>query len=281
MSDFGLHHTPGGAQRSNEIIVNAGRARGHEISVFHYDSQLRLLEGNYDYLITSNLEVIYSRYGRIIDFICQFKKHARLEHDMNMYLSKEDRRKLWTSCSLAFFLSEFHHERFIESYGDYFVNVRIVPDPIDASFRDFGQERRDVTLYAGFMHPLKGTSEFLRYVDQNPDEDFIAAVWGSEEYLTEIRKRPNIDFIGVVKYEDMPNLYNSVSRMYYTPVCYEPFCRSVGEAIMCGVKQLICNNKIGSLDMYLKDRDGFSNKCINAAKTFWETIENDFNTVSN
>ena len=48
ISDFGLHHTPGGAQRSNQIILDEGISRGHDIKCFHYDSEVRILEEKYE-----------------------------------------------------------------------------------------------------------------------------------------------------------------------------------------------------------------------------------------
>jgi hypothetical protein len=74
----------------------------------------------------------------------------------------------------------------------------------------------------------------------------------------------------------MPKLYNSVSEMFYVPDCYEPFCRAVGEAIVCGVENFTCNNVIGSLNMYERDKSNFNEKCYNAADTFWEKINAEF-----
>ena len=58
ISDFGLHHTPGGAQRSNAIVIEEGRKRGHTIVEMFYDSNPLLIHYGYDVVISSNLETL-------------------------------------------------------------------------------------------------------------------------------------------------------------------------------------------------------------------------------
>ena len=36
ISDYSLKHTSGGAQRSNEIVVEEGRRRGHSINEYNH-----------------------------------------------------------------------------------------------------------------------------------------------------------------------------------------------------------------------------------------------------
>ena len=109
ISDFGVHHNPGGAQRSNQIILEEGFSRGYEIQCFHYDSDLEMLNSDYDLIISSNLEVISSRYPKIVESIPNVKNHVRLEHDSNLYWNNDFRKHFWSSCRISFFLTEFHH----------------------------------------------------------------------------------------------------------------------------------------------------------------------------
>lgn len=280
ISDFGIEHTPGGAQRSNHIISKEGVERGHDVFKFHYDSDLSTLHGKYDVVISSNLEVISKMYPRLVEQIPHLDNHVRLEHDSNLYWNKEFREYFWKSCKISFFLTPFHHEFFVEMYGDIFNNVKIVPDPIDDSFFDLKLNRSESIGYVGFMHHLKGTDNFIKYVDQNQDKKFIVAGWGGDNYISQIKNRKNIDFLGKLEHSEMLNFYNTIESLYYNPICNEPFCRSVGEALMCGASIIGGSNRIGSLKMYQSDPD-FKNKCINAASEFWSIIENDFNTLSN
>jgi len=276
ISDFGLHHTLGGAQRSNQIIIDEGNIRGHNISCFHYDSHVSVLQQGYDVVISSNLEIISSRYPKLVQNIPNLDNHVRLEHDSNLYWTNEFRKHFWKSCKISFFLTKFHHEFFVRMYGDFFQNIKIVPDPIDKSFYDMKLERSNKIGYIGFMHQLKGTNNFLKYAKQNPDKEFIVAAWGAKEWLECINELKNVEFIGKLNHDQMPLFYNTIDSLYYNPICNEPFCRSVGEALMCGTKIIGGSDRIGSLKMYQSDQDTFREKCINAANNFWEILEDEF-----
>ena len=276
LSDYGLKHTIGGAQRSNRIIIDKGLSRGHEIVELHYDDDLTVLQNQsqhkFDWIISSNLEAFNQRVVDLVEYLDSIPNHIRLEHDMNRYLSDQRRYLLWRNCKASFFLTEFHYECFRRDYGDYFKNVYIVPDPIDRSFKDLNLGRADMILYAGFMHPFKGTLDFIQFVKDNPDKNFIVAGWGPPEIEAQMRL-PNIGFLGKVDHNSMPELYSCVSSYYHMPRMYEPFCRSAGEALVCGVPNMLVNDMIGAKRMWDKDPKGFSEKCYNASVTFWECVE--------
>ncbi len=274
VSDFGIAHSLGGAQRSNQLILNEGIERGHDISIYHYDTDSSLLWENYDIVISSNLEMISRTNPMIIQYCSASPNHVRLEHDFCRYLDNNIREYLYENCAKTFFLTTYHYKKFVEYYGDYFRNVEIVPDPISKDrFYDMELERKDDILYVGFMHPLKGTDNFINYIINNKDKTFTVAGWGDSRYEDCMVSEPNVNFLGKIDYVDMVQLYNSHKQMYYNPDFDEPFCRAVGEALMCGVDIIGDSNKIGSLHMYQDDPASFADKCDNAAKTFWEILE--------
>jgi glycosyltransferase involved in cell wall biosynthesis len=275
ISDYSLQHTSGGAQRSNSIIMDEGRQRGHAISEFNYDSNPEILEQNYDVVISSNLESISRINPQIIPWIASRPNHVRLEHDANRYLSKELRTLLFQSCKKTFFLSKFHYQNFVESYENSFVNVEIVPDPIDSKlFKDLGEEREDKILYVGFMHPFKGTDRFFSYVLENPDLEFVVAGWSADEgYIRNCEVFSNIEMLGKIDYEEMASLYNKYAKLFYKPVFYEPFCRSIAEALFCGI-EIESNDLVGSLHLFEEvGYDEFVCQCNEAPQTFWEKVE--------
>lgn len=272
ISDFGVQHTPGGAQRSNQIIIEEGLVRGHEVISFHYDSDSSLLLDAYDFVISSNLEIISRVYPKLVESIPTLNNHVRLEHDSNTYWNNDFRKIFWYSCLKSFFLTDFHLSFFKDLYGDIFKNVVIIPDPIDSSFYDMKLERNDAIGYIGFFHELKGTGNFVEFARENKDQTFIVAGWGSEEWEREINSLENVEFSGKIDHRDMPLFYNRISALYYNPICNEPFCRSVGEALMCGTKIIGGSNKIGSLEMFKSD-PMFRDRCLNAASDFWKEIE--------
>jgi hypothetical protein len=274
ISDYSLVHTKGGAQRSDDIIIEEGRGMGFDITWLNVDSYPALMDQNYDHVISTNLEQISQTSPHIVNWLQHHPQHSRLEHDMCAYLSPDDRKLLFSNCKNTFFLTQFHYNLFKNAYGDFFKNVNIVSDPIDTRvFYDKRIERQDKILYVGMMHMLKGTELFFNYVFDNPDRDFIVAGWGGGMYEFLAKSAPNVEFLGTVDYKDMPNIYNAYEQMMYLPVASEPFCRSIGEAILCGMK---VNTKIGTIgcleELEKVGMDKFKENCNNAPKDFWKII---------
>lgn len=273
VADFGIRHNQGGAQRSDSIIISEGRKTGMNITEFNYDVNPAIFHNKYDVIVTANLESISRQHPEIINHISCHPNHFRLEHDANRYLHQDQRKTLFGSCRKSFFLTNFHHAQFVESYGDIFPNVSIIPDPIDTSvFFNQGIERSADSIYTGFMHELKGTKNFIEHALDNPTENFKVAAWGDRIFEFIMKKLDNVEFYGSIPFSEMPSFYNSNTSMFYRPEFYEPFCRSVGEAILCGVK-IIGNDKIGCLHYFNEvGIDKFREECANAPKNFWRVI---------
>ena len=276
ISDFCLNHTKGGAQRSDDIIIRSGLNDGLDITWFTHDSDPALLEEKYDHVISTNLEHISKTSPHIINWLQYHPNHSRLEHDMNAYLTPEDRQLLFSSCKNTFFLTNYHYEIFRNSYGDFFKNVKIVQDPVDVnSFYDKQLERENKVLYAGYMHPLKGTENFFNYVLGNPQLEFAVAGWGTPLYEFAAKAAPNIEYLGTVPYEEMPELYNKYTTFFYHPFVKEPFCRSVCEAMLCGMKLDVNPSQIGCIHEYNRvGMEKFKENCNMAAEQFWAQILN-------
>ena len=278
ISDFDLDKAPGGAQRSDKIIIDKGRILGFNILKVNKDT-LKNIESfdPFDIIVTSNITGVYYTYPNILEKISNHKYHVRIEHDSNEYFKQEDRIKLFGSCKKTFFLSDYHLHFFEKLYGDIFKNTEIVLDPIDSDqFHNMGLERSDEILYSGYLHEGKGANIFFQYVIKNPDKRFAVSGWSSAEiYRMLAENLPNVRFLGRTEYEDMPKLYNNYKHMFYVPVVREPFCRSVAEAILCGTRVMGDNNnpQIGCLfELNKLGFDEFKKQCKEAPETFWSKI---------
>jgi glycosyltransferase involved in cell wall biosynthesis len=276
ISDFNLNHTLGGAQRSNDLIIKKGRELGLSIMEANYNFNFKIFDFNeYDIIVSSNLETIAAKHEDIINKIASHKYHVRLEHDLNRYLNQTDREKLFRSCKKTIFLTDYHHKLFISNYGDFFQNVEIVADPIDTDlFYNKNNQREDKILYVGFMHDLKGTSSFFEFALANTELEFVVAGWGSRIYTFLSENVSNVKYLGPVQYEKMPELYNKYDKLFYNPVLPEPFCRSVGEAVLCGMK-LMSNSSsiIGCMqEIKLNGQEKMRENCKNATVNFWNKV---------
>ena len=87
VADFGLQHNIGGAQRTNDLIIQEGLRQGIEIEYFFHDSDLSLLNQNYDVLVSNNLELIATNRPDVFNYIINHPYHVRYEHDSNSYLT--------------------------------------------------------------------------------------------------------------------------------------------------------------------------------------------------
>lgn len=277
LADFDLHQAAGGAQRSDKILIDHGKYLGYNIFKINRETfGAHINIHDYDILVSSNVQALLHQNNWLLNDISKHKYHIRLEHDSNAYLTNENRKILFSNCKKTFFLTEFHHKYFIEEYGDIFYNVEIVSDPINTDiFKNKNLTRQDAILYAGYMHPLKGSYEFFDFVLQNPNTQFAVAGWSNYPTLDFLSKSlPNIKYLGIVDYEKMPDIYNSYTSFFYNPNLREPFCRSFAEALLCGCK-IICSklNNIGAYHDFIKyGKDKFIENCSTAHIQFWNKI---------
>jgi len=277
LADYNLNEAPGGAQRSDQIIIDQGRLLGYNIlKIVSSNLQEDLNIHDYDVVISSNIHALTIKKKDLIDQISTHKCHIRLEHDSNDYLSQEDRIKLFGNCHKTIFLTDFHYSFFKDYYGDIFKNVEIVYDPIDFhNFRDMKNDREDKILFAGYMHPLKGAYEFFDFALQNKDQKFVVAGWPSNHVVNHLlTSLSNVEYLGLAEHDKMPAIYNKYKYMFYTPNLNEPFCRSVAEAVLCGM-QILTNSsdRIGCLTEIKKNKiEKFRKKCNEASLDFWRIL---------
>lgn len=277
LSDYNLTEAPGGAQRSDKMIIDQGKLLGYNIlKVTHNEINDKLDINSFDIVISSNIHALTMIRKDLIDQISKHKCHIRLEHDSNEYLTKEDRIKLFKNCYKTIFLSDFHLRFFKHFYGDIFKNIEIIYDPIDSlHFTDLKNEREEKILFAGYLHPLKGAYEFFEYTLQNKDKQFVVAGWPLNNVIRHLLSSiPNIEYLGLVDHSKMPFVYNKYKYMFYTPNLNEPFCRSIAEAVLCGMKILTnSKDKIGCLlEIEKHGIDDFREKCSKAGLKFWQSL---------
>ena len=273
ISDFTLDQREGGAQVSNSLIVEKGRELGHEIVEHNHTSSIIDFLSSYDLMVSSNLEMISRKSPEKVDFILKHPNHIRLEHDSCSYLSNKDRENLFNSSRLNFFLSEFHISFFRDFYGDFFENVEIVYDPIDANvFKPQDCEKIYDVVYCGYLHPLKGLNDLVKFAQTNPDREVSVFGWGELDCEAFFSSYSNVTFGGAKKYKEVAEIFQQSKALYHNPVVNEPFCRMMGEALLCGVEEIIGNtSKIGAyLEFEKVGYEKFRDGCNNAADIFWK-----------
>jgi glycosyltransferase involved in cell wall biosynthesis len=278
VSDFSIEQNPGGAQVSNNAVIEEGRKLGHEINLMTVTSSPTLLLAHYDLLISSNLEAINQKdsSGYVVNRIITHHRHVRLEHDSCHYLSPEIRQKLFESTKASFFLSDFHIDFFRDLYGDYFENTFVVYDPIDSEvFYEQPTTKIHDIVYCGYLHPLKGLGNLVRFARDNPLRRISVFGWPTNAGEAVKKESTNIEFKGKLSHSETAEVFRSAQAIYHSPQVREPFCRMIGEALMCGIEEVLGDQrKIGSYMEFKKHgKDIFRDRCNNAASIFWRHIE--------
>ncbi len=276
VSDFTLKQRLGGAQVSNDLIIRKGRDLGHQIIEHDYTSSVVDFISSYDLLVSSNLEVISREAPNKLDFILKHPRHIRLEHDSCLYLDNSLRQQLFESSKINFFLSDFHISFFRENYGNYFKNVEINYDPMETEiFSESSQEKEYDIVYCGYIHPLKGVNNLIKYATNTPHRTIDIFGWGDGDIASAFEKVANIEFHGAKDYREIADIFKKSKAIYHHPIVNEPFCRMVAEALLCGVTEVIgAKEKIGSyLEFEKVGREEFATKCSHATENFWNKIE--------
>jgi len=280
ISDFGLNHSPGGAQQSNDLLIKKGIELGHDIKLHNYDSSPMDFYEHFDLIISSNLEYISKNNPEKIDFIFNKQNHIRVEHDSCSYLNSDLRKKLFQHSKKNFFLSSFHVDFFRQLYGDYFNNVEIVYDPIDTDifYKEETKKEYDV-VYCGFIHPLKGVEHLINFSKLNKERKISIFGWGDEHAIKSLnnfcQNSENIEYLGAKTQKEISEVFRKCNSIFHNPIVNEPFCRMIAESLICGCKEIIGNpNKIGSyLEFKEVGYDEFKEKCENASSIFWDKIK--------
>jgi len=81
--------------------------------------------------------------------------------------------------------------------------------------------------------------------------------------------------MGFILYEQMPKLYNIFSSLIFLPQYPEACNRTMGEAYLCKVPNVITNdlNGFGSYGWTLENYDEVRIKLISAGSIWWDEIE--------
>lgn len=278
ISDFTLKQRQGGAQVSNDLIIKKGRELGHEIIEHDHTSSIVDFLSSYDLVINSNLEAITQTSPEKFNYIKKLPNSVRLEHDSCLYLKPQDRQDLFKNAKINFFLTQYHHRFFTEMYGDYFENVEIVYDPIDTSiFKKSEDEKIYDVVYCGYLHHLKGLNNLISFAQENPDRKVSIFGWGDQDYSQLFNSIDNVEFLGMKSHEEIAEVFQKSKALFHAPIVNEPFCRMIGEALLCGVEEIIGEtDRIGAyLEFNEVGYDKFKQGCQNAAEIFWSKINNE------
>lgn len=266
IADYSVKEHKGGAQQTNDVMIQAGRKLGHSISLYTGGSLPKSFD-RYDIIILNNI----TKYEKAqIKALVDTGKCIRYEHD---YWVAENYPELYKDIKHTIFLSPLHKTIAEEKVKYKINNSSLVPSPIDSSLFQLGEEKEKGTvLWVGNICKEKGSDGFIEFVENNPNYSFYIAGWGAE--VEPIEDLDNVKFLGELELKDLVKEYQRCEYFYHRPLWNEPFGRSVIEAYLCGCNLLVSDN-VGAISW---DWD-FSNYDLIQKKTqsqsnFWKVVKN-------
>lgn len=279
IADMNTSIHQGGSQQTNKAMIDYGRSLGITVDELNYGNMSIKItsdtKNQYDFIISNNV-YLFSKIPGFLDWLDQLPNHIRYEHDANSYLTQRDRAKLFRNAKLSLFLSEEHLQYFQDVYGQLFKDIptAIATPHIDQTlFYNYNIQRSDSLLWCGLLHMLKGLNSLQKYA--NAGNSITISAIGNFSLIADLIKLPNVRLVGQTPYEQMPILYNQHKTLLYHPGQLEPFCRTVGEALLCGMEINTDNSqyKIGALELYNRvGLEQFQHICNNAGAVFWDAI---------
>lgn len=289
-----LHDTSqdylGGAELSNQKVIDAGKAFGMDIDYDQLKDFRALKESlpKYDLLIVSNI-VLCKFEMELIDLILDSGiPYVKYEHDYgfcqlrNVYcfVNKDVGNccnpnrykaysKLHANALLNVFLSELHYKIFRNEYGACVDKHLIFPSPIDVENIEDSAEKEDIVTFVGDLSFKKGGENLIEYAQENPNKKI--QVFG--EYQLQKERTENVLIKGKRSNAEVLKALSKSKYFFFKPVWLEPFGRVAAEAFLSGCKMLV-NDRVGALtyDYFPKDKADAHEQIKNAPNLFWESI---------
>jgi len=236
----------GGAQISNDKLIQTGRERGHQVDIFTPKNTTEDIMG-YDLISVHNAKFFTHKH---LLFFIRHPMVVKHEHDYwNLVDPSQEGSKseIWKNSKLGVFLSPGQHQTYkrlmpwlqLEPYT-------LSPSPVDVeAFQDLGKHSEDIVVCVSSMSQHKGTINAARWAQDNPN--YKVHFYGRPahpDFVAMVNNVPNAEYKGVASLDEMPEIYNNAYGLIHMPQWMEPCGRSVIEARLCGCK-LFLNERIG------------------------------------
>jgi glycosyltransferase involved in cell wall biosynthesis len=268
LADYTTKEHQGGAQQTNQVMVDYGISLGHRIE---YMTPLKF---SVDKLKKSDLVIInnimkFSPYQ--INWIIENVPYIRYEHDYDVAKLIKNFPNIYKKSKLNIFLSPLHKQETESLIGEK-IKSEIIPSPI----KDFysKNDKREGILWVGNIVSEKGLSNVIRYMKNNPNKMLKVIGFGDCDLAKELKSLKNVKFIGEIKHSNMINEYNKAEAFIHLPLWKEPFGRTIAEAYLCGC-DLIVNNNCGAMSYNWdwNNYDLIKQTLNNSSEVFWDIIK--------
>jgi len=273
ISDFDLRDRPaGGAEITNDFMIQEGRKRGHEINIAIHNEYnfIKSKVRQHDLVILNNID--FFEKNHLIELTR--KKFIWFLHDtLGNYRVYRKMKFIYDNALIRIFLSPLHA---------YFFN-RLNPKPYycvpphipESFFKLSFTKRKRAVLYAGNLwNGIKNVNEIYEIAKANPHIEFHFYYHRFKDSTLQAGKKiKNCKFFGYIEKEKIPELFKQYEYFIHIPSGIEAFGRSIGEAFASRCK-IITNENVGAFSYPCKDNyNEFKKMVLNSPNLFWDIIE--------
>jgi len=275
LADFTLKTRPGGAQITNQTMIDYGRKkRKLEIVEVDFEEFKTFKFQKDDVAIINNIAKINQTSLKKLILTIKNIPYIRYLHDYDwVYNDMRDAtiREVFDNAKGVVFLSPLHKDsvfdrKFIPK------NFVIIPSPIDTKvYKNLGNPRiKNSVIYAGEINTHKGINHLYNYALFHPEKTIDIYGWIAHPELTNLPPK-NVHFKDKQSSKKMVDVYNQYEETIHLPIWREPFGRSLAEAVLCGCKP-ITNGKTG-FDSYKWTEQEMIEELNNSPKNFWDYVK--------
>lgn len=285
LADFDVDTRMGGAQLTNQYVIEEGRKRGHvidEIGLLNLNETDKFLNGYDFYIINNYVEIAKHKPGRdLLSYIVKNKIYMKYAHDYDYSpeQTEEDRefqQKLYRMSLFNVALSPLHKRELENALILEDRDTVVIPPYIDTDlFQDRGVRRNENMVIAlGEVAEHKGIYNIMKWANQNEKQiiDFYGFNMNEFYYFNLIFNKP-------IEYSLVPLYLNMYESFIHLPNWKEPFGRTVAEAYLCGCK-MITNENIGFNSYQLTDKSAIRLLLESGPSTFWKVVAEKYAEVS-
>ena len=285
----------GGAELSNQTVIEVGRRLGFEIYECYPETfdKKKLIEA--DLLIINNFFYFEpQQYYFILDLLFEYRRpYVKYEHDHREVYGDTARiklaRLLFGRSFLNVFISPFQAENHRKRLGKLIDPYYLLPPAVDVEmFEILPEIERDpkkVVNLTGRLYRSKGLDHIANFVRAKSHWwSFEIYTKNVEDVKRHFHKAKNVEVFAPVKYEELPEIYNSAGFVIHLPQAYEACGRTIAEGVLCGCSP-IYNENVGIKSFayfHLGDKERFNYDTFKEAIRqgpyfFWKAVDICFN----
>ena len=252
-----------GAELEDYYLICEAQRRGHEVERV---GNIKTASKDMDLIVLANFVDTFN-IGELTAYLSK-AHYVHIEHDLRApqfpyykYIANDAIFNVYHSP---------YQEEYIKKFAGEFKHI-MHPMCLPEDFKNMGLQRfsESEVLFVGDYSWEKGYKEMAEWLDLQ----FEKTIWHYGGGFPNVH--PKMKEMGWNSAEQMPRVYNTFSSMIFLPKYPQACSRTMAEAYLCGITNIIGNGKDGfSSWEFDKERyDVVRDILVNSKRRFWDIVE--------